>query len=166
MDYNKCEYCKETSMVRYFEMYDIYMCDKCANKESVRPVVINKPTPGEVIYDHRERPVCHICGKGYRKLCSHAYNTHNITADKYKQKFGLEKKKGITSTITKAILQDSVKKNYDVVVVENLLNSGKESRFKIGCKGRTKDKVSLQTYKKLCTKMAIINEGRAKNGKK
>lgn len=155
-----CHFCDNNEEVRYYEIYDLHMCIKCSKKDSVRPVFKDGPNVGEVIFDHLDRPVCHICGKGYRKLCAHTFNTHKLTAKEYKKKFHLETSKGIICGATRKILQEHNKANYEVVVVENLIVNGKDTRFKLGDKGRTKDKVSLQTYKKLYIQMEKVNEVR------
>ena len=63
--------------------------------------------------------------------------------------FGLDLGKGVTSDKFKEIARQNVLDNYDVVVTENLHNKGAETRFKVGCKGRTKDQVSAQTKNRL-----------------
>ncbi len=44
---------------------------------------------GQRITDEDGRLQCHICGKFYRGLCNHVHRAHGITADQYRQEFGL-----------------------------------------------------------------------------
>lgn len=160
MDNLTCHFCDNSEGIRYYEIYDLHMCVKCSKEDRIRPILKDGPKVGEVVYDHLDRPVCHICFKGYRKLCAHTFNTHKITAKDYKKKYQLESSKGIISAATRKILQEHNKTNYKVVVVENLIVNGKDTRFKHGDKGRTRDKVTLQTYKKLYTQIEKVNEFR------
>lgn len=75
----------------------------------------------------------------------------------YKKEFGLNLHQGIVSKKTKAKLQKSVKSNYEKVVAENLICKGKETRFKKGSEGRTKEKLSVQEYKNLVKRGKMNN---------
>lgn len=110
---------------------------------------INHPHFGEVTYDVKGNPVCHICGKSFKKVLSHVWQKHGISAKEYKYMFGLDTKKGIASEDTREKLRKSVKNNYDVVVEKNLNKRGKISRFSKGYKGRTRDMISEQTMRRL-----------------
>jgi len=81
--------------------------------------------------------------------------------DEYKRIFELNRGKGVVSEKTRTILQQHVKDNYDVVVLENLTNKGAETRFKNGDPGRTKDKVRLQTKNVLTNNFKNIGPGRS-----
>ena len=81
-----------------------------------------------------------------------------MTADEYKEKFGLDRRVGLTSDKTKKKLQEAVKDNYSVVVEKNLLNNGIKTRFEKNNKHRTKEKVRLQTYKRLSERAKAINK--------
>ena len=47
------------------------------------------PPLGKIAYDHRGYVVCHICGRAYKRLGSHAKESHNMSIDEYKAEFGL-----------------------------------------------------------------------------
>lgn len=110
--------------------------------------MINKDTShpafGRVEHDAEGKPICHICGKSFHKLLAHVWQKHGMTAKEYKETFGLNTTCGIISDKTKKKLQRSVKKHYELVVIKNLIEGGKKTRFKKGSKGRTKDKLSEQ----------------------
>lgn len=118
------------------------------------------PHFGEVVYDKQGNPVCHICGKGFKKLLTHVWQKHELSGNEYKETFGLEKKKGITSEETRELLRQRVKEHYDLVVIQNLIKGGVRSRFKYGDEGRTKDKVSEQTRRQLVTRLLGKGKGR------
>ena len=50
-----------------------------------------------------------------------------------------------------------IKDNFDKVVVNNLINKGAATRFTVGSEGRTKDKLSLQSYKALVKRAKDTN---------
>ena len=95
------------------------------------------------------RLVCHICGKPFTKLGSHVVQKHGITSREYKEMYGLDVLKGLITDEHKQHLRTNNLRNYQKVVVENLIEKGKSTRFVLGGKGRTKDMVSEQTRRKL-----------------
>jgi len=99
---------------------------------------------GRIFYDFEGKPICHICGRAFHRLLSHVRQKHNLTAKEYKKKFGLNIGNGIISNISKSKSQIAVFNNYNKVVEKNLIKNGKKTRFKIGDKGRTVDKMSEQ----------------------
>lgn len=144
-----CELCGLTKTgVYYSEQFDKSLCRKCYNYEKKHPVH-PLPEKGEIAYDNEGKLICHICGRAFKKLASHAYNGHKITASEYKKMFGLNNKEGLLIESTKEKLREYSKVNYEIVVKENLLSKGEKTRFKKGCSGRTKDKVRLQCRKVL-----------------
>lgn len=126
-------------------------CKSCYATEKRLYQLITYPLPkkGEVAYTPDGKVVCHICGKSFNAVLSHARQYHKISALDYKKEFGLDTTKGLLSDLTKQKHINAVNSNYDTVVIENLVNKGKETRYIKGSFGRTKDKVSLQTKIKL-----------------
>lgn len=106
---------------------------------------------GKVHYDDRGYPRCHVCGKSFKKVLTHVWQKHGMSADEYKEHYGLDAGKGIICDDTRAKLRAAVSRNYDKVVVENLLNKNEATQFKPGSGGRTRDKVRLQT------KLVLVN---------
>lgn len=107
------------------------------------------PNYGEIIYDKEGKPICHICGKSFKKLMSHVHQKHGLSAREYKIEFGLETTKSIMCKESIELARKRNLENYDKVVVQNLVSKGGETRFKKGNKGRTKDQVSEMTRQKL-----------------
>lgn len=105
------------------------------------------PEKGKVSVTVDGKTICHICGRAYRKLGQHAYNTHGITEKQYKEKFELNRTSSLISDTMKDILKNNVLKNYDKVVVENLINKGintrtsSENKIKEGKLHRLEDKI-------------------------
>lgn len=100
---------------------------------------------GIIEYDKSGKPICHICGKAFDRVTTHARQVHGISAREYKLKFGLDLKKGICSINSKNKSSKAVFCNYEKCINSNLLEKGKNNRFVNGCKGRTKEKVSEET---------------------
>lgn len=144
-----CELCGSIeSKVCYSKEFGKLLCRKCYKYEKKHPVH-PLPEKGEIAYDNEGKLICHICGRAFKRLSSHAYNGHGITAYEYKEMFGLNNKEGLLIDSTKDKLREYSKANYEVVIKENLLSKGKKTRFKKGSSGRTKNKVRLQCRKVL-----------------
>jgi hypothetical protein len=111
--------------------------------------VYDLPSYGELGYSEDGKPICHVCGQAFDKVLSHVWQVHGMTEQEYKKQFGLETTKGIMSEKSTLLARQRNKENYAVVVEENLLVAGTETRFKKGSDGRTRDKVSEYTRKKL-----------------
>lgn len=129
-----------------------------------------KPLPkiGEVSYDTQGKPICHICGNSFHRILCHVRQKHNLSARQYKKKFGLDLIKGVCSRESHDLASQRNKENFETVVGKNLLLGGIKTRFKKGCNGRTKDKVSLQTKRKLRERLLEepMNSILKKQGKK
>lgn len=139
----KCIECGSTKKV-YSKAFGVPLCPNCTRMWKNHPQH-DLPEVGEIKYDDMGRPICHICGRAFDKLLSHVKQRHKISAEEYKEKFGLDNGKGVVSEKTRTVLQQKVMDNYDKVVVENLIKGGSATQFKNGHSGRTKDKVRLQT---------------------
>lgn len=131
--------------------FGVNLCSKCYQLWSAangKPKEYPLPAFGEITFDNQGYPICHICGRAYRKLLQHVNQKHSLTEIEYKRKFGLDRT-GIIADSTKAKLQKSVKEHFNLVVEKNLLNGGKKTRFRKGDKGRTIDQCSPQTIERL-----------------
>ena len=115
------------------------ICSVCYQRERANSTVYDKPAFGEIAYDPKGTPICHICGKSYKKLMAHVNQVHKLTQEEYKKKFGLDLGKGIMCKSSTELARKRNKENYDTVVKQNLLEKGKETRFEEG-HTRTKGK--------------------------
>ena len=96
--YLMCELCntrKKIVKARH-RFDDMLICDNCYVRETKHPVEYTPPA-GEVHYDKYGRLICHECGRAYNKLTPHLMSIHNITAQEYKEKWGLNKTFKLTS---------------------------------------------------------------------
>lgn len=107
------------------------------------------PNYGEIIKTPDGRLVCHICGKAFNKLGAYVVQKHKITSYDYKKIFGLNVSIGLISDNHREHLHDMAIKNYDVVVKENLIKKGINTRYVIGSKGRTREQLSEQSLRML-----------------
>lgn len=108
------------------------ICSVCYQRVNSSPKVFEKPPYGVIGYDPEGKPICHICGRSYKKLISHVIQQHHISQEEYKTQFGLDKSKGIMCEESTQIARQRNKEHYEKVVKENLLEKGKETRFEEG----------------------------------
>lgn len=104
---------------------------------------------GIIEYNEVGYPKCEICGEHFKRVLSHVRQAHFISEREYKATYGFDLKKGICSKESSEKTREKTLLNFDRCVKKNLLDKGELSRFKKGSKGRTKDKVSAQTKKRL-----------------
>lgn len=156
---NKCSICG-TALPhnRYGDL-----CQSCYVYFRNGGILYPKPLVGVVATNEKGEFICHICGKAYAKLGSHIVQSHGLPIKEYKKKFSLADSTSLCEKELKEHLRQSVIDNYDKVVTENLTNKGSASRFKKGCPGRTKDKVSLQTLAQLRQHIAKISKNTSNN---
>lgn len=140
-------------------------CGRCYQMEKKLSSMPTYPLPekGEVGYAPDGKVICHICGKAFNKVLNHAQQYHGISSVDYKKEFGLDVGKGLISHSTRKKLQIAVEKHYDVVVKQNLVKNGEKTRFLKGSGGRTREKVSLQTFKVMSERFKNIRPNREKN---
>lgn len=100
---------------------------------------------GKIEYDNKGNPICEICGKSFKRVLSHVRQKHDMNEKEYKKMFGFDMTKGICSRESSFLSREKAYKNFNKVIVENLIKKGIKTRFKKGSKGRTKDKISEQT---------------------
>lgn len=105
----------------------------------------------QIEYDIDWLPICEICGKSFKKLLTHIVQKHNISAKEYKINQWLDINKWICCNETKLLLQKRIKENYDIVVIDNLINKWKQTRF-IKWNSLWKKYTSEQTKQRLKTK--------------
>jgi hypothetical protein len=98
-----------------------------------------------VIEYENGKPICEICGKAFNRVISHVRQKHDMSEKEYKTEFGFDLHKGICSLESAEKSRIKALENYDLVIAQNLINNGSQTRFAKGSKGRTKDKISEQT---------------------
>ncbi len=124
---------------------------------------MKKPNYGRIEHTTDGLPICHICGKAFKRVIAHARQKHDVTAFEYKELFGLDNKKGVCSKESSAVSRKAVKRNANKCIFKNLIKGGEKTRYKKGSKGRTKDQVREQTRVMLAThaRTNITTEQRA-----
>lgn len=100
---------------------------------------------GEIEYNEDGQPKCEVCGKYFNRVISHVRQKHEMNEKEYKKQFGFDLYKGICSKESSERTRLKTLSNYDKCIEGNLIINGSKTRFKDGCKGRTKEKVSEQT---------------------
>jgi hypothetical protein len=71
------------------KVYPNHTCQGCYNYFRNGGTVNKIPEAGVIEKDYRGYVVCHICGRAYKKLGAHLKESHRMTIDAYKEKFGL-----------------------------------------------------------------------------
>lgn len=116
---------------------------------------------GVVYYDEDGKPICNICGKSFKKLISHVIQKHDMSGHEYKKLYGLDIHKSIMSLESQKLASLRAIENLEKIK-DNLVISGSSTRFKKGHNGRTREKVSPQTFRRLKNQMSKLN--RKQNG--
>ncbi len=103
---------------------------------------------GKIEYDPiRDAYLCEICHKWYRGLGYHIWQVHSMSTDKYKEMFGLEKKKSlIVESIAKQRRESALKHN----AADNLTQAG--------WLGKHKGQAPIQKYKRSAETMARLKD--------
>jgi hypothetical protein len=102
------------------------------------------PPSGVIVYNDEGNPICHICGRAYKKLMGHVRQKHDMTAYEYKKEFGLNTTHSVMCKSSVELARKHNLENYDTVVTKNLIACGKQTRFTKGSHGRQRAMLSLQ----------------------
>lgn len=92
---------------------------------TVNPV----PAHGKIEYDVYGKVICHICGRAYTRLGTHAKESHDMTIYEYKEAFGLCRRARTTESTYSKMMSD---KAYENDMDKRLSEAGKETRIKVG----------------------------------
>ncbi len=112
---------------------------------------------GKIEYNEYGLPKCEICGEHYHRVTAHVRQVHGLSAREYKLQFGFDLIKGICSRESSERTRVKTMSNFDMVITENLIKGGEQTRFKVGSKGRTREKVSKQTLLRLKENIFLNN---------
>lgn len=105
------------------------LCQGCYNYFHKGGRVHPLPEPGRIAYDERGYMICHICGRAYQRIGSHAREWHGMTIDEYKVQFGLCASARTTEAgYSEHMRVSALKNNMD----EQLREAGKNTRIKKG----------------------------------
>lgn len=67
-----------------------------------------------VLASDGERVQCHICGRWYKGLGTHAWQAHGISADEYREEFGLKYTHGLVGENTKDRMSQKQKRRWEL----------------------------------------------------
>lgn len=118
------------------------MCQSCYNYFRLGGIVHPLPAAGTIQKDADGKIICHICGRAYKRLGSHAKESHGMTIDEYKAEFGLCRRAQTTeSDYHETMRQHALDNDMD----KQLLLAGKDTRITAGTNYHRKGKdVRLQ----------------------
>lgn len=123
------------------KIYPDQLCQACYNYFRKGGIQHPIPEAGMLVKDNRGYPICHVCGKSYRRIGSHCKEKHGMTIAEYKKQFGLCASCKTTEDSYSATMS---KHAYDNNMDKQLLECGKNTRFKTGNKVRLGKEVRLQ----------------------
>lgn len=89
--------CKECGEIIRSKSYSGGLCQSCYVYFGNGGTKNEIPEKGVIAKDSRGFVVCHICGRAYGKLGAHIVNKHKMTADSYREMFGLNARSQLTS---------------------------------------------------------------------
>lgn len=86
-----CQCCgRSNNRTKYHIDFDTILCDSCLVMYKKYPVIYIPPI-GELHYDNDGNILCHVCGRGFKKLTEHIRSKHGLDKYEYKEKFGLNR---------------------------------------------------------------------------
>lgn len=134
----QCQVCGKTE---FYKKYPFNLCQQCYAYFRNGGKVYKLPPIGRIVFDKQGKLICHICGKSYKKLGSHAIQAHGLTASEYRKEFGLCANCRLTSDDYSQKMRDYAYK-YDMDL--QLQRTGKATRLAPGDKLRKGKDVALQ----------------------
>lgn len=145
--------CKECGEIIHGKAYSGELCQSCYRYFRGGGTKNEIPEKGVVAKDSRGFIVCHICGKAYGKLGAHIINKHKMSADSYREQFGLNARSQLTSDEYHDYMG---KLAYAYDMPNQLIRVGRNTRFNSNRKLRKGKPLRLQgmlnkkkrTYKK------------------
>ena len=126
------------------------MCQGCYHYFRKGGVVNPLPEHGRIKYDANGKVICHICGRAYTRLGSHVKESHNMSIEEYKEKFGLCKRAKTTESNYSQVMHNHAKK---YKMDERLLVVGQATRIKPG-------QTDMRKGKKVCLQEILDKRNR------
>ena len=133
--------CNECGKEINKKIYSGGICQGCYNYKRLGGVVHKLPALGMIEKDDKGYVICHICGRSYKRLGSHAKESHNLTIEQYKEKFGLCRNARTTEDKYSKVMKQHA---YDNNMPAMLTEKGKRTRLTSTNKLHCKSKVRLQ----------------------
>lgn len=101
----------------------------------------------EASIPNKDKKQCLICKKWYVQVCSHVYQVHGLTGREYRERFGLDVKKGVIPKWYRKKKGDKAVENKNKIYKN--LEAGKKFRFVKGDKKAGRYKRSKETMERL-----------------
>jgi hypothetical protein len=133
--------CKECKEIIHDKAYSGGLCQACYVYFKNGGTKNEIPEKGVITKDSRGFIVCHICGKAYGKLGAHIVNKHKMTADSYREQFGLNARSQLTSDEYHAYMGELA---YAYDMPEQLRRVGRNTRITSDRKLRKGKPIRLQ----------------------
>ena len=118
------------------------MCQGCYHYFKNGGFVYPLPEHGRIEHDEDGKVICHICGRSYTRLGSHVKESHDMSIEEHKKKFGLCKRAKTTESSYSHMMHNYAK---EYKMDERLLIVGQATRIQPGQNDKRKGKkVCLQ----------------------
>lgn len=122
------------------KLYTKNQCNSCYVYEKNGGTENEIPKKGEIKYDSRNYPICHICGRAYKKIGAHLQQ-HNMTISEYRERFGINQRTALTNSTYHNKMKELA---YKYGMQEKIVEAGKNTRIKKGEKLRLNKKARLE----------------------
>lgn len=137
-----CKFCNNKAPSNMQGYCQVCYCYFIIKGKEIYPL----PNVGEITYAPNGDCICPFCGKAFRKLGNHFYQTHKITSKEAHHKIGWDLNAKATNADYRNLMRQRLKQK---CVTINLIIKGKQTRFVLKHSGRTREKVSIMTLKRL-----------------
>lgn len=108
------------------KVYPDCQCQTCYKYFNAGGKVYALPPKGRIVRDDKDRMICHICGRSFNRIGSHAREFHHMTIKEYKERFGLC---AGSKTSSKRYITNMRKRALSHINVDTLISNGVNTRF-------------------------------------
>lgn len=150
-----CKVCNAIIERTHHKANNVHYCEPCRavvqQEQARRRWTKSNRKTGLRVYGQKalNKVKCPYCEGYYTRLASHTVQVHGINARAIKQELGQPVSRGLVFVEEyKENLRTKVAENYDKVVVENLIEKGRSTRYVDGHKSLSKG-VPVGGWKKL-----------------
>ncbi len=85
---------------------------------------------GKLLFGKDGKVVCHFCGRAFHDLSKHVRQSHDMSADEYREAFGLNHSQSLISEQSREKRRENIFRHPEVI--EKLLENGKATTWKKG----------------------------------
>ena len=113
-------------------------CQACYRYFVMEGKIVYPPYEGPVQYAPNGDVICPVCGKAYRKMCSHTWQAHNLTSKELFKKFGWKERKVKATCKEYRVMMKDIQ--HAKCITENLVEHGNNYSYS----GNFKNHINFQ----------------------